>query len=292
MDKVLLSHGDLEVEIWTLGARLNSVRFAGSENLLESAATREEALGPKKYHGAVVGPVANRIAGGAAILEGTSHDFERNEENKTTLHSGSTGVHSLEWTIVEQTQSTAVLRLNLADGFGGFPGNRTLRAEFSIHNDCLDVVLHGQSDRLTWMNLALHPYWRLAKNGRDGMRLCVDADRYLPVDSGKIPTGEIAAVDDSIFDLRKIGTPSPDIDHNFCLNTPPQATPVVRLEGGLSIAMDVVTTAPGVQIFTGKPFGIAVEPQHWPDAMHHDHFPSIVHPPANIQSTTYRFSKL
>ena len=58
--------------------------------------------------------------------------------------------------------------------------------------------------------------------------------------------------------------------------------------------MAVTTDAPGLQIFTGKDIGIAIEPQHWPDAMHHAQFPSIELRPGETyqQNSTYRFSRL
>ena len=119
------------------------------------------------------------------------------------------------------------------------------------------------------------------------------ADRYLPIDALKIPTGEIAPVEDSIFDLRRISVPSTGIDHNFCLSQERAAdAPAARLVAERGIALDILTDAPGMQVFTGKEIGIALEPQHWPDAPHHPNFPSIrLDPGVRYEQTTlYRFS--
>lgn len=62
--------------------------------------------------------------------------------------------------------------------------------------------------------------------------------------------------------------------------------------------MQVATTAPGLQVYDGAGLprpraGVALECQHWPDAVHHPHFPdTILRPGALWQSITrYRFQK-
>ena len=285
-DIIRLGSGDLLIEVWTLGARLNGVWFQGSDNLTAGSDTEADALGEKKYNGAIVGPVANRIAKGQASIAGRDCTFELNENGITSLHSGADGVHAQYWDVLEQTSDSAILTLKLPDGIGGFPGNRTLVVEYSVNGDALTVSFRATTDMPTWMNLALHPYWSLG-GGRADLTLQVDADHYTPVDEDKIPTGEIAGVDGTIFDLRNLSAPSPEIDHNF----------VLHLEGQIVLAaerlrMDVETEAPGVQIYSGKEIGIAIEPQHFPDAMHHEDFPSIELRPGSTyrQNSTYRFS--
>ncbi|MEM7753288.1 MAG: hypothetical protein AAF230_07735, partial [Pseudomonadota bacterium] len=84
------------------------------------------------------------------------------------------------------------------------------------------------------------------------------------------------------------GAPSPEIDHNFVLNEAGAGTTLASA----TLRLDIETDAPGVQIYSGKPFGIAIEPQHFPDAMHHDTFPPIELRPGITYSqfSTYRFS--
>jgi aldose 1-epimerase len=137
--------------------------------------------------------------------------------------------------------------------------------------------------------MALHPYWTLDADGRAGLRLRVDADRYTALNDHKIPTGALARVEGTIFDLRALASPSAQIDHNFCLNS---GDPAISLQGK-DVQLDISTDAPGVQIYSGKDIGIAIEPQHWPDAMHHPHFPSILLTPGETyqQTSTYQFSR-
>lgn len=290
---IRLAADDLEIEIWPLGARLNGLWFRGIGSLVDGASDRAEALGPKKFNGAVVGPVANRIAGGSATIDGRSCVFDKNQGGIITLHSGASGVHALDWALTAQDAGSLSLGLDLEDGQGGFPGNRALRVEYRLHGPEMQVNFSATSDAPTWINMALHPYWRFGKAGRAGSQLSVCADGYLPVDDDKIPTGAVAQVEGTEFDLRRLAPPSHGIDHNFCLDAQPPEV-AARLEGDLGVGMDIITNAPGLQIYSGKEIGIAVEPQHWPDAMHFDHFPSVELRPGQTysQSTTYRFSKL
>ena len=287
-DILKLGTGPLRIEIWPLGARLNQAHYGGIA-LLDESRDRAEALGPKHFNGAVVGPVANRIADGRVEIAGRSYDLPKNENGVTTLHGGNEGLHARDWTVADLSDDEAVLTIDLADGECGLPGNRRFTARYSVGETDFTVTLEATSDAETLVNLALHPYWALDAGGRAGLVLSVQADGYTPVDPRKIPTGEVAPVDGTIFDLRAAGEPSSGIDHNFVLTG---AQPAVRLAGP-TLLLEIETDAPGLQIYSGKETGIAIEPQHFPDAPHHPGFPSILLRPGETyrQVSTYRLSR-
>lgn len=262
------------------------------DSLVDGSSSEEEARGPKLNHGSVAGPVANRIAGGTADIDGMTYDFERNEGGITTLHSGSKSLRDAVWEIDALSDNCAtlsILRRHLEDDL---PGERRFTAVYAVGDDSFSLTFEATTDRPTLVNLALHPYWTLAAGGRDTLRIRVNASSYLPVNEQKIPTGEIAAVEGK-FDLRDAKRPSPEIDHNFCLTAPAYEGPAVSLFSA-TLTLEIETDAPGVQVFTGKPFGIAIEPQHWPDAPHHSNFPSILLRPGETyrQTTRYRFQRV
>lgn len=291
-ERIVLGTGRLRIEVWPFGARLNAAVFDGIAGLVDGAADMAEAAGPKLNHGATVAPVANRIAGAEAAIAGRTYLFAANEEGVTLLHSGAKSARSRIWQIEEQGADRLRLSLALGDMEDDFPGNRRITADWQVGNDAFTLSYAATTDAPTLVNMALHPYWSLGGRGREGQLLFVDADRYLPIDGRKIPTGEIAPVAGTGFDFRKLAMPGPGVDHNLCLNDRAPGALAVALESP-ALRMEIVTGAPGVQIYTGSAAGIAIEPQHWPDAPHHPHFPSILLEPGATyrQVSTYRFAR-
>ena len=307
VDRITLADDRLTVSLLSLGATLQGLWLddiahsltLGSDSLrdYETAAS---------YFGALVGPVANRIAGASANVAGQHCRFDANE-GPTTLHSGPSGVHSHIWHLADQSETGATFTLDLGNGLGGFPGNRQLSARFSLPgNATLRLDLAATTDKPTPMSLANHSYWNL-----DGMpcwtghRLQIAADHWLPVDARLIPTGEVrpAAAEMDFRHPRRLLAEAPALDHNFCLAAAKGAlTKASTLTGASGISMQILTTEPGLQVYDGRspirpgdaPYaGLALEPQLWPDALHHPDFPNPVITPDSPyrQTTEWRFSR-
>ncbi len=280
----------LEATILTHGARLHALTFDGSPNLAVQSPDLAGYLGDFRYFGAIVGPVANRIAGATATVEGRACRFEANQDGRHCLHSGE-GLHADLWTVETVTDTSVALSLDLPDGQGGFPGNRRVTAIYRIDGTDLCLDLTATTDAPTLMNLAHHGYWSLDGSGSwAGHRLEVMTDRCLPVDADMIPTGEIAPVTGSPYDHRAPCPPDPTLDHNFCFDPSRAPRPLARLTGATGRHVEIISDAPGLQVYAGVDEGIALEPQHWPDAPHHPHFPSILLRPGETyrQATIFR----
>jgi aldose 1-epimerase len=176
------------------------------------------------------------------------------------------------------------------------------------------VDYDATADATTVINLTQHSYFNL--RGHDSgtvldHELMIVADAYTPVDEQLIPTGEIAHVSGTRFDLRTL-RPIPgtgDYDQNFVLNSGGAPLTLAALlrdpESGRS--MTVRTTEPGVQLYTGihldgsvagkggvryqKHAGLCLETQHFPDSPHHPDFPSAELRPGEqfTSRTVYEF---
>ncbi len=278
VDRVTLRAGDLTVGLLTFGARLQFLDLAGSGDL--SCGTDDLAAyeGPKVYHGPIIAPVLNRISGAKAMLGGDMLSFEANQDDEHCLHSGSAGSHLANWEIAETSDTSVTFALDQPDGAGGFPGNRRITACYSVtEGHALTLDIQAKTDALTFMNPGFHPYWNLdAADSWAGHRLSVAADRILPSTPSYFPDGSILDVEGTEFDFRKARAPKGLIDNNFCLNSKFDGPDTVAtLTGKSGRQLEISTDAIGLQVYTGDPRGIALEPQMWPDSPNKIGFPSI-----------------
>ncbi|MDR9427699.1 MAG: aldose epimerase family protein [Salibaculum sp.] len=290
--------------VLTRGGILQDLRLDGLDHSLvlgrNSLADYE---GAQAYFGALVGPVANRLRDATARIGVRDHHFEKNENGKTLLHGGATGLHAKIWHVDEASENVVTLSVILPDGERGMPGNRHIRARYEITAPgTLRLTVTSQTDAETLINVAHHGYWNM--DGSDsvaGHHLRIAADHYLPVDGDTLPTGVIRPVAGIDFDFRagKPVTPgAPDLDHNFCLSRArTELRDVLWLTGKSGLQMTLATTEPGLQVFDHRDMdpryhGLAIEAQGWPDAPNCPGFPDITLRPGDptTQITEWRFS--
>ena len=210
-----------------------------------------------------------------------------------------------------------MFRLRSPAGDQGFPGALEATVDYALLEGWrLRIVFRAVSDAPTVVNLANHAYFNLNGDGSPATnhRLWINADRYTPVSENLIPTGEIVSVADSPFDLRepvviaerqRMDHPqlllASGFDHNFVLNAVPDgmglAAALHSPRSGLSMRLH--TNQPGLQCYGGQhlsdPFapgqGVCLEAQDFPDAPHHDNFPSTRLAPGAVYErvTIYEF---
>jgi aldose 1-epimerase len=307
-EDITIANGPARARIMRYGATLRDLRLEGVAHSLVLGSPDPGAYrGPMQFFGAIVGPVANRIAKGRAPLGRAILKLDVNE-NDNALHGGDNGLWCREWDVEDVEPHRAVLSLTHPDGDGGLPGPMRFEVAYGIEADgALTIDITATSPVPTLCNPAFHGYWCLGENGLAGHRLRIDADHYLPTDAELIPTGEVATVAGTAYDLREpVALPAAvAFDTNFCLNGTGLRR-VARLESD-TLTMEVETDAPGLQVYdaarldtspaighAGAPYGayagLAMEPQGWPDAPNHPDFPSIMLQPEVGFRQASRFS--
>ncbi|MBW6506601.1 MAG: galactose mutarotase [Rhodobacteraceae bacterium] len=298
ISQITLAAGGLTARVLTLGAILSDLRLAGTDWPLVLGSPQLGAYeGPMGWFGAVVGPVANRIGGARARIAGHEARFEANE-GTSTLHGGASGTSAQVWTLADHAPDRVTLALALPAGLGGFPGNRSLIADYHLTAPAtLTLTLSATTDAPTLMNLAHHPYWNLdGTPDTSAHQFQVAANAYLPTDGAGLPLGPPRPLTGDPRDLRHASALAalPPLDHCFILADAPRGlTPAATLRGARGVALTLATTAPGLQVYDGVglgsapwpghcgvPYGpragLALEPQLWPDAPAHAHYPSIL----------------
>ena len=255
------------------------------------------------FIGATIGRVGNRIGGARFSLNGREHVLFDND-NGSCLHGGKKGFDKYVWA-AETAGDYAVRFSRLSpDGEENFPGNLEVSVTFRLIPERAELRIDydAVSDADTLFAPTNHSYFDLSGCGRAmEQQLRINADRYLLLGPGTLPTGKTALVYDTAFDFtqfkpvgRDIGADEEQLrlgggyDHNFCLSGPFAAELKSEVTG---ICMQVFTDMPGVQLYTANFLGtligkggremqnrgaLCLETQLWPNAMNCWGFPSPV----------------
>jgi len=260
---------------------------------------------------AIIGRVVNRIGGAQFELDGTTYPLTPNDK-KNTIHGGRKGFAQSVWTVedtpIKNHESSVKLVYLSKDGEEGFPGNLKASVIYSLtDNNELRIDYEAETDKPTIANLTSHAYWNLA-----GGASCLDnilwipSNSYTPADADLIPTGEILSLKGTLLDFSqptRIGDRIEQLkpkmngyDHNYILgedNAMKMAARLIDPKSGR--IMEVRTTQPAVQLYTANHLGhtaVCLETQHYPDAIHHKNFPSIVVRPGKPLKETTLFTFL
>ena len=310
VSRIHLSGHGLDAYILTWGATLQDLRLQGyADPLVVGFETLSDYRDHSQHHGVTAGRVINRIGGAKAVISGTEFHLDANQDGRHMLHGGAAGYGSRNWRILDRSETSVTLCLTDPDGTMGFPGTVDATCKYSlVAGPALQIDLSASTDSPTLLNLGHHSYFCVDMSGDiRHQRLRLDAPTYLPADADNLPTGTVADVAATKFDFREERAIGEAFDHNFCLaDARRTAVPVARLKSPVSgISMTLVTSEPGVQFYTGQglsgkgraigghpntPYSaLCLEPQFWPDAPNHPHFPSIALSPNQRYHQTSRF---
>ncbi|GAA4733779.1 galactose mutarotase [Flavisolibacter ginsenosidimutans] len=311
----------LEASISNYGARIITLLFDGI-NVTPAYDSLEPytstTLAP--YHGATVGRYANRIAKGKFVLNGMEYLLPVNNA-PNHLHGGTKGFHQQVWDVAEIKTYEVTFVYFSQDGEEGYPGNVNVIVTYHLSEENeLIISYSAETNAPTPFNITNHCFFNL--NGEGSIlnhRLQLNADRFTPVDRTLIPTGEAKNVEGTAFDFRETKRLGKDIDrneeqikigggydHNFVLNKgESELSFAAKATGDKSgIVMDVFTTEPGLQLFSGNFEAVKGDPstfrntfcletQHFPDSPNQPSFPNTILKPGEkfTSKTVYRFSK-
>ncbi len=324
----------VKVKVATYGGIVTSVQTPDRTGKLGEIAlgfdSLEDYLKGHPYFGAICGRVANRIAKGKFTIDGVEYQVATNNGDNH-LHGGIKGFDKVVWK-AKASQAPGEVRLELSylspAGEEGYPGALQTTVTYSLNDkNEFTIAYAATTDKTTTLNLTNHAYWNLADGGASdvlGHRLTLFADQYLPVDAGAIPTGEIASVKGTPMDFTQETTIGERIeavpgaapggyDHCYVVRRRAGGAPLTLaalvVEPTSGRVMEVYTTEPGVQLYTGnfldgslssrgatfeKRHGFCLETQHFPDGVNQPKFPTtLLGPGETFRSTTvHKFSAI
>lgn len=321
------------VKITPVGGHIMSIQIPDKDGKLTDVVlgydSAKDYIGGKGFYGSTVGRYGNRIGKGKFTLDGKEYQLSINN-GENTLHGGPGGFHNVMWEGKEITtyEGKAVeLDYLSKDGEEGYPGNLNVKVVFSLSDSNeLKIQYEATTDKSTVVNLTNHSYFNLKGEGNGDVldhEVTINADKFVPVDKGLIPLGELRPVKGTAFDFttahkvgERINSTEEQIktgggyDHCWVLNK--------KAGNELSLAatvtepttqrkMEVWTTEPGIQFYTGnfldgtsvgkggKKYqyrgALCLETEHFPDSPNRPEYPTTTLKAGDKYETTtiYKF---
>ena len=212
----------IQVDIITYGGRITSLRTPDKDGKMENVIlgfdSIEQYEKDNPFFGALIGRYGNRIAKGKFSLDGNEYTLAQNN-GENSLHGGVKGFDKQVWKAkTEEGDDSVKLILTYLspDMEEGFPGNLNTTVTYTLNKDnSLDVLYEAETDKKTVVNLTQHAYFNLSGDFSKLIldhRVEIDADTFIPVDGGLIPTGELRPVEGTPFDFREPKLVGKDID--------------------------------------------------------------------------------
>jgi aldose 1-epimerase len=328
VERYTLKSAPVEARIITYGGIVQSVKVPGKNGksadvVLGFDTLKEYVDGNKPYFGAIIGRYGNRIAGGKFTLDGKTYAIPPND-GTNALHGGPRGFDKVVWKAKEIPHGVELTYVS-PDGDQEFPGTLTAVVRYTLVGKDLKIEYSATTDKDTVLNLTNHSYFNLSGQGSGdilGDEVKINAGRYTPVDPNLIPTGELASVEGTPFDFRKLTPVGARInedndqlkrghgyDHNWVLDGAGKTSEAAEVfDPASGRVLQVFTDQPGMQFYTGnfldgtitgkdgKVYGrraaLCLETQHFPDSPNHPNFPSTELKPGQKYHTvtTFRFS--
>ena len=328
----------MEVSITNFGGRIvslcvpdkngNSIDVVlGFDNIHQYA----DSVNSPSDFGAAIGRYANRINQGKLVVGDKKIQLPQNNFGHC-LHGGFSGWQYQVYDAVQPNDTTLELTIVSPDGDNNFPGTVTAKVTYTAkYNNTLDIQYEATTDKETVINMTNHAYFNLTgdmSHAGTNMVLYINADNFTPSDSTFMTTGEIRPVYGTPMDFTKrhalyetIGDTTftqikygRGYDHNWCLNTYKNGkgddtrVAATLYAPNTGISMDMFTTEPGVQVYSGNfldgtikgKHGIAypqrsavcLESQKYPDSPNKKQFASPYLKPGEkyTSHTAYRFT--
>jgi aldose 1-epimerase len=331
-DAFEIKNGQLTAHFTNYGARIVGLWFKDQDGALTDVVVGLKNIdgylkSTEVYFGATIGRYGNRIAKGKFTLDGIEYYIPVNN-GENALHGGKRGFQDVIWDVEQPDSKTLIFSYLSKDGEEGFPGNLSTKVTYSITNDNeLRMEFEASTDKKTPVNLTNHAFFNLNGEGSGTIlnhSVQIFADRFNPVDSTLIPTGQLQSVANTPFDFitaKTIGERINDeneqlrfgrgYDHNFILSGKEEngMRHAATAKGDKSrIRMDVFTQEPGMQFYSGNFMqgknvfkngsadefrtAFAMETQHFPDSPNQPSFPSTILNPGEKYHTIsiYKFS--
>ncbi len=315
------------VEILSYGCRIRGIYIKDSKDTLQNVCLHYDTLldyeEDASFIGAAIGRFGNRIANGEFEIDGKQYFVTKNEKDNH-LHGGKQYFGNVIWKMRIEGDKLICSR-RFYDGEEGYPGDLDVEISYEFTDENrLIIQYEATTSKDTVINLTNHAYFNLSGDKRQSIldhEIMIMADCITPVDEKQIPTGEIGSVSQTPFDFTRLQTIGDcmDLDNeqlrigkgydiNYAFGSSSMKKMAVLQCNKTGISMTCYSDQPGMQFYSGNNLdgdidnktgfkryaALCLETQNYPDAVHHDNFPSpILRKNETYQTTTiYAFDTM
>lgn len=326
----ILNNSKMFIKLTNYGATVMSIFFPNKDGLKEDIILGYDSIdeyvncNKGAYFGSIVGRYANRIAKGKFTLNNIEYNLAINND-LNHLHGGIKAFDKVIWDAVQVNNEVKFTYIS-KDMEEGYPGELKISVSYILTStNELKIKYEANTTKATPINITNHMYFNLSGSKSESIlnhKLKINANHITKIDKTLIPTGEILDIRNSALDFTSEKLVGSDInksneqlklacgyDHNYILNKTDESK--LRYAATLSDeessrAMDVYTSQPAVQLYTGnfldeivgknkkiykKRNALCLETQHYPDSPNKKNFPNtILYPENKFESETiYHF---
>lgn len=296
LEATLQSAAGVTVKILSYGASVSDwlvpVEGGRSRSVVLGYSEFEPYRKDESYLGAIIGRVANRIAGAQFNLNGRAYVLET-AGTTYQLHGGPKGIGRRNWDM-SAAGDAVTLKIHSPEGEMGFPGRADFEVTYRLRDHRLEIEMNADVSEVTPISMVQHGYFNLMGRGVGNIldhEVWISASKYTVLNDDLVTTGEVRHVEGTRYDFRKPkrmrGTPDGHaFDINFVLgefrDAHEPAAQVTAPDGALCLTL--WTDRPGLQFYNGVHLayaGLCLEDQAMPNAVNRREFPSILHSPSD-----------
>lgn len=312
VQEITLKHQNAAITVLTYGATLQrfEIEIPGCEKrdvVLGYADWRNYVASfnepPIAYIGAIVGPIAGRVANSRIPWKNTTWNFKPNE-GQHLLHGGNTCYSNVNWSLAaieSEPQPSATFILESHPEMN-LPGALLTKVKYTLFDFELRIEIETTALEATLSNPTQHGYFN--PNGHEGSILDTDvfiqSAAFLELNDDKLPTGEVAELKGILGKKKEYYSLKPfysTLDHAFLLKGQDEQA-ILQAKDGFQLKF--TTNQPVFQIYVGgqttalgkhdetyhRYSGICLEQQAEPDAPHHENFSDIYLSKGEIRNNT------
>lgn len=223
----LKNKNGMYVTLTDFGARVVEVLLpvednGGLRNVSLAASSARHYRETDLYPGSTIVPVAGRISGARADINGTIYHFTENEPGRT-LHGGIDTANQQYWDVeLDHDKNQVTFGIVLKDGFNGFPGDVRVKAIYTLTNQNeVKIDYKAVADKDTIFNPTNHIYFNLTGDFQQSVaehRIKIAANHYAPLGEDNLPMGVLEGVTGTPFDFRDFAPFAQGFDSQYPQN--------------------------------------------------------------------------